>query len=638
MVISLQQNPKNDIHLHRITSIKIKNINIIKILNIHIHQQQSNNAVHIQDTEIKTDLHHIQQDITIMNTTTDNPDTVHIQETIIIIITIETTNIMTTPLLIVVVVVVITATSTIIAILQEAVVAVVVIVVATTATTAVVIIIHITIYLQHVIPNRIHGLQNHHQLIIYIQLLGISTVYSIVSIVIFNLISQIVKRKFEEMNKQQFNETVPISSTDKSKREKELYVTNLPNDLNPTKIVEILNTALRTIEANTTNQDPIIGAYTTSDKEFTFLQFRSIEDCNNAFKLNGMQILNKPIRIGKPIYSDDTNVTTQEKEMFPTLSSFEKDLNNKTSNTNHINQPLTINTVNTVQVNSNLLALNQYALNNQLNNIRANLIQSNTNNMPSTSKLLVSNLPLYFGENEIRKIFKFWGRIKYLDILHDSTTKKFNGQCNIEYETEKSTQEALHYAMGMKLGDNILYIKRSANINPPNVYNTTMSNQYNSNNNILYSNLLKNNNISTNNVRQGLTMITNTLNQSNSTNTIIPAISAEEYIKFRENNPSNVLCIKNMVTLDELEGNEEYKELNYDILEECKHYGKVIQVKIPRPSSDYGMLGVGKVFVEYANRDGASWAKKYMQGTTFRGRTLDVVFHPEESFRKGQYE
>ena len=125
------------------------------------------------------------------------------------------------------------------------------------------------------------------------------------------------------MNKQQFNETVPISSTDKSKREKELYVTNLPNDLNPTKIVEILNTALRTIEANTTNQDPIIGAYTTSDKEFTFLQFRSIEDCNNAFKLNGMQILNKPIRIGKPVYSDDTNVTTQEKEMFPTLSSFE---------------------------------------------------------------------------------------------------------------------------------------------------------------------------------------------------------------------------------------------------------------------------------------------------------------------------
>ena len=443
----MQQNPKNDIHLHRITSIKIKNINIIKILNIH--QQQSNNGVHIQDTEIKTDLHHIQQDITIMNTTTDNPDTVHIQETIIIIIT---------TLLIVVVVVVITATSTIIAILQEVAVVVVVIVVAT-ATTAVVIIIHTTIYLQHVIQNRIHGLQNHHhQLIIYIQLLGTSTVYSIVSIVIFNLISQIVKRKFEEMNKQQFNETVPISSTDKSKREKELYVTNLPNDLNPTKIVEILNTALRTIEANTTNQDPIIGAYTTSDKEFTFLQFRSIEDCNNAFKLNGMQILNKPIRIGKPVYSDDTNVTTQEKEMFPTLSSFEKDLNNKTSNNNHINQPLTINTVNTVQVNSNLLSLNQYALNNQLNNIRANLIQSNTNNMPSTSKLLVSNLPLYFGENEIRKIFKFWGRIKYLDILHDSTTKKFNGQCNIEYETEKSTQEALHYAMGMKLGDNILYI------------------------------------------------------------------------------------------------------------------------------------------------------------------------------------
>ena len=142
------------------------------------------------------------------------------------------------------------------------------------------------------------------------------------------------------------------------------------------------------------------------------------------------------------------------------------------------------------------------------------------------------------------------------------------------------------------------------------MYNTTSSAQYNTNN-MLYSNLLKNNNITTNNVRQGLTMMTNTLNQSNNTNGILPAISAEEYIKFRENNPSNVLCIKNMVTLDELEGNEEYKELNYDILEECKHYGKVIQDKIPRPSSDYGMLGVEKVFVEYANRDSVMREKIY---------------------------
>ena len=141
--------------------VQTKNINIIKILNI---LQQ--NAVHIQDTEIKTDLLHI-QDITIMNTTTENPDTAHAQETTVII-TIEA--IMTTPLLIIVVGVVITA-NTIITILQE---------VAVVATATVVVIIHIMYQL--ITQNPVHGLQNHLQLIIYIQLLGTSTVYSIVSI------------------------------------------------------------------------------------------------------------------------------------------------------------------------------------------------------------------------------------------------------------------------------------------------------------------------------------------------------------------------------------------------------------------------------------------------------------------------
>jgi hypothetical protein len=78
----------------------------------------------------------------------------------------------------------------------------------------------------------------------------------------------------------------------------------------------------------------------------------------------------------------------------------------------------------------------------------------------------------------------------------------------------------------------------------------------------------------------------------------------------REGVASKVICIKNMVTMKELEDDEEYDDLYYDVMEECKNYGKVNSVKIPRPEGQ-GVLvsGLGKVFVEYMTRDGATFAR-----------------------------
>lgn len=107
------------------------------------------------------------------------------------------------------------------------------------------------------------------------------------------------------------NDIAPISTTDKSKRDRELYVMNLPSGISPNDIMELLNTALISIEANTKIGKPIISAWVNSNEEFTLLEFRSSDECLNALKLNGMQLLNKPIKIGKPMYADEmTNKQT----------------------------------------------------------------------------------------------------------------------------------------------------------------------------------------------------------------------------------------------------------------------------------------------------------------------------------------
>jgi hypothetical protein len=132
--------------------------------------------------------------------------------------------------------------------------------------------------------------------------------------------------------------------------------------------------------------------------------------------------------------------------------------------------------------------------------------------------------------------------------------------------------------MGINLQGNILYIKRSSGLVP------TYS----------YSNHGKK-------VTNNLGILGN-INPAGMTN--------EDMSKIKENSPSNVIQCKNMVTMKELEDEEDYEEICDDVWEECQNYGKVISIKIPRPEGKGVIVsGLGKVFVEFATKDGAAFAR-----------------------------
>lgn len=164
--------------------------------------------------------------------------------------------------------------------------------------------------------------------------------------------------------------------------------------------------------------------------------------------------------------------------------------------------------------------------------------------------------------------------------------------------------------MGLNLQGNIIYIKRSSGLVP--IYSLTGAS--NSNLGILGTG----SNSGTQNTHSNLSQ----------------TMSAEEYLKLRETTPSKVILIKNMCTMKELEDDDEYDDLYDDVLEECKNYGKVIQVKIPRAEGNLSISGLGKVFVEYYTREGAAFAKEHLNGKSFHGRIVEVVYHPEDMFRK----
>jgi splicing factor U2AF subunit len=58
---------------------------------------------------------------------------------------------------------------------------------------------------------------------------------------------------------------------------------------------------------------------------------------------------------------------------------------------------------------------------------------------------------------------------------------------------------------------------------------------------------------------------------------------------------TEVLCLLNMVTPDELKDEEEYEDILEDIKEECNKYGVVRSIEIPRPIDGVEVPGCGKV-------------------------------------------
>lgn len=71
-------------------------------------------------------------------------------------------------------------------------------------------------------------------------------------------------------------------------------------------------------------------------------------------------------------------------------------------------------------------------------------------------------------------------------------------------------------------------------------------------------------------------------------------------------------------------------EICEDVQEECSKYGKVLEMKVPRPSGGSRQsAGVGKIFVKFDNTESASKALKSLAGRKFADRTVVVTYFSE---------
>jgi len=96
--------------------------------------------------------------------------------------------------------------------------------------------------------------------------------------------------------------------------------------------------------------------------------------------------------------------------------------------------------------------------------------------------------------------------------------------------------------------------------------------------------------------------------------------------------PSNIVALKNMLTLEDLQSDEGYDEVLEDTKEECGKFGVLNNVVIPRCGS-----GVTTIFLEYSTLDDATKAIVGLAGRTFDGRKVEASFYNKSKFTCGDY-
>uniref|UniRef100_K3WLQ8 RRM domain-containing protein n=1 Tax=Globisporangium ultimum (strain ATCC 200006 / CBS 805.95 / DAOM BR144) TaxID=431595 RepID=K3WLQ8_GLOUD len=100
---------------------------------------------------------------------------------------------------------------------------------------------------------------------------------------------------------------------------------------------------------------------------------------------------------------------------------------------------------------------------------------------------------------------------------------------------------------------------------------------------------------------------------------------------------SVVVKLANMVSVDELKDDEEYADLKEDVEEECKRFGAVVAMEIPRPQNEDQSGGVGNIYVRFNDKSEAASALKALSGRKFGGNIVRVTYYPLAKFESKEF-
>ncbi|KAL6654651.1 hypothetical protein ACP70R_008116 [Stipagrostis hirtigluma subsp. patula] len=233
-----------------------------------------------------------------------------------------------------------------------------------------------------------------------------------------------------------------------------------------------------------------------------------------------------------------------------------------------------------------------------LNLAAVGLTPGSAGGLEGPDRIFVGGLPYYFTEAQVRELLEAFGPLRGFDLVKDRETGNSKGYAFCVYQDLAVTDIACAALNGIKMGDKTLTVRRA---------NQGASQPRPEQESIL--------------------------------------LQAQQQVQLQKlvyqvgSLPTKVVCLTQVVSADELKDDEEYEDIMEDMRLEAAKYGNLVKVVIPRPDpSGQPVAGVGKVFLEYGDIDGAAKAKTALHGRKFGGNPVVAVCYPEDKFANGDYD
>lgn len=198
-----------------------------------------------------------------------------------------------------------------------------------------------------------------------------------------------------------------------------------------------------------------------------------------------------------------------------------------------------------------------------------------------------------FVMKQVKELLMSFGQLRAFNLVKDSSTGLSKGYAFAEYVDISMTDQAIAGLNGMQLGDKKLIVQRAS------------------------------------------------IGAKNSTLALTGAAPVQIQVAgltlAGAGPPTEVLCLLNMVTPDELRDEEEYEDILEDIKEECNKYGVVRSIEIPRPIEGVEVPGCGKVFVEFNSIADCQKAQQTLTGRKFSNRVVVTSYFDPDKYHRREF-
>ncbi|XP_053371144.1 splicing factor U2AF 65 kDa subunit-like [Clarias gariepinus] len=208
---------------------------------------------------------------------------------------------------------------------------------------------------------------------------------------------------------------VPAVGSQMTRQARRLYVGNIPFGVTEESMAEFFNTQMRFVGLSQTPSNPVLAVQINQDKNFAFLEFRSVDETTQAMAFDGINFQGQALKIRRPHdYRPLPGISEQPAFHVPGV-------------------------VSTVVPDS-------------------------------PNKLFIGGLPNYLNDDQVKELLTSFGPLKAFNLVKDSATSLSKGYAFCEYVEINATDQAVAGLNGMQLGDKKLIVQRASvgakNANP----------------------------------------------------------------------------------------------------------------------------------------------------------------------------